>query len=271
MIVFSPCKINLGLYITQKRSDGYHNIQTIFYPIALYDILEMIDGEAFQFTTTGTTQTIDEDSNLCIKAIRLLIEKKYMKALPKVHFHLHKNIPMGAGLGGGSSNASHTLMMMNEYFNLKLDKTLLLQLAETLGSDCPFFIEKKPCFATGKGEQLLPVDVDLSMYQIVLIKSNVSIPTPWAYQHITPQLPKYDLLKSINLPIIEWQRVINNDFEKPVFEQFPELADIKDKLYKMGALYASMSGSGSTLFGIFEKGKQYNISTLKTKYQVFIC
>ncbi|MGL6022504.1 MAG: 4-(cytidine 5'-diphospho)-2-C-methyl-D-erythritol kinase [Chitinophagaceae bacterium] len=269
MIVFAPCKINLGLHIVEKRSDGYHNIQTIFYPIGLYDILEIIDATEFKFSMTGIENAISKENNLCIKAIRLLVEKKYIRGLPKIHFHLHKNIPIGAGLGGGSSNASYVLMMMNEYFNIGLSKDTLLQFAEVLGSDCPFFIEKKPCFSYGKGEQLIPIELDLSTYKIVLVKPDISISTAWAYNNSSPKISQQNLLASITLPISQWKDTINNDFEDTIFSTYPYLLEIKQTLYHSGALFAGMSGSGSTLFGIFKKNLTLNFLDLQAKNQVF--
>lgn len=261
MIVFPNCKINLGLQILYKREDGYHNLETIFYPVPLRDALEVVrtDNEKpssnISFQSTGLTIDTDTQNNLCFKAYDLL--KKDFPSLPPIQMHLHKTIPMGAGLGGGSSDAAFTLKLLNEKFKLGIPQEQLIQYALQLGSDCPFFIINKPCYATGRGEILEPIDLDLSSYQIALINPVIHVNTGWAFAQLNingsgrPKRP--DPKRIIQQPISTWKDELKNDFEEPVFKQFPEIENIKQMLYKAGAVYASMTGSGSTVFGIFNK------------------
>ncbi|HET7002411.1 MAG TPA: 4-(cytidine 5'-diphospho)-2-C-methyl-D-erythritol kinase, partial [Puia sp.] len=251
MIVFPHAKINLGLYITSKRPDGFHNLETIFYPIPLRDALEIVSSDKNLFLQTGLKIPGNQDDNLVLKACRLL-EKHYPHIKP-LEIHLHKVIPQGAGLGGGSSDAAETLQLMNRFFDLKIPSGLLSAFAAELGSDCPFFMQSAPCFATGRGEILEPLTLDLSNYSLILIHPDISINTAWAFSGIKPSLPQYNLKNSISKPIKDWVYTISNDFEPPVFEAHPQLQIIKNRLYDAGALYASMTGSGSTIYGIFEK------------------
>lgn len=262
MVVFPNCKINIGLNILDKRPDGFHNLETVFIPIALKDSLEIIRGKEntgdVVFSQTGFTIDGNAADNLCIKAYHLL--KKDFPELPAIQMHLHKAIPMGAGLGGGSADAAFTLTLLNDKFNLNLTTEELIKYALTLGSDCPFFIINKPCFATGRGEKMEPIDISLAGYQLVLINPGIHINTGWAFTQLKNEPEENRLSKQlfqhINGAITSWRNTVSNDFEAPVFAAHPSLKEIKEILYNKGAVYAAMSGSGSTLFGLFEKDKQ---------------
>jgi 4-diphosphocytidyl-2-C-methyl-D-erythritol kinase len=247
MIVYPNAKINIGLHVVSKRPDGYHNLETVFYPIPLSDALEMAETgqEGIQFS--GIPVDGPEDENLVLKAYRLL---KFDFGLPPVQFHLHKSIPTGAGLGGGSSDAAFTLKMLNEYFDLGLSSDALKKFAVQIGADCSFFIDNKPSYATGVGNILTAVDLDLSGFKIVVLKPEVAVSTADAYRNVNPALPAFQLPDLLKLPPEQWKGKVVNDFENSIFPRFPEIKRWKDKLYEMGALYASMSGSGSAVFGI---------------------
>lgn len=250
MINFPNAKINLGLHITSKRKDGYHDIETCMVPIPLFDALEMIVDKKTVFETTGLIIPGEEKDNLILKALKLL--RKDFNDIPQVHIHLHKNIPMGAGLGGGSADAAFALTLMNQLFELYLEDWFLEDYAAELGSDCPFFIQNTPKIATGRGEILEPVEVSLKGDHIVLVKPPVHIGTKEAYAGVKPQAPKNNL-REILKDKSSWRELLVNDFEASIFPQYPELAEIKAKLYEMGAYYAAMSGSGSTVFGLFKE------------------
>lgn len=249
MLTFAPAKINLGLLVTEKRNDGYHHIETIFYPVKLYDVIEITEAKDFQFRTNGLKLPSDSE-NLCEKAYHLLRQDHDIKP---VHIELLKNIPIGAGLGGGSSDAAHVLKLLNEINGLNLSVDTLQKYAKQLGADCPFFIASKPVFASGIGADFEDIEIDLSDYYIVIIKPNVHISTAEAYQNIMPQTPSVDLRRAIHLPIQEWKFHIVNDFELGIFRKHPVIENIKHNLYERGALYAAMSGSGSAVYGIFEQ------------------
>ena len=254
MICFPSCKINLGLRITQKRADGFHALETVFYPITLTDALEIIiepetSAAPLTFTSSGLTINGDPTDNLCYKAYFLL--KKDYPRISNIKMHLHKKIPMGAGLGGGSSDGAFTLVTLNQLFNLQLSEQALLDYALQLGSDCPFFILNTPAFATGRGEFLTPTSLDLKGYSIVIVNPGIAISTKLAFSLITPKAPDNNLLAVIQQPITTWKDELINDFEEPIFNSFPELANIKETLYQKGAVYASMTGTGSTVYGIF--------------------
>ena len=258
MLAFPNCKINLGLNITGKRADGYHNIETIFYPVQLNDVLEIIESPAgvdVNFSASGNPVDGDEKDNLCIKAFYLL--KKDFPQLPSIKIHLHKTIPMGAGLGGGSSDAAFALVMLNKKFSLKLSAEQLLSYALALGSDCPFFIINQPCVATGRGEIMEPVNISLTGYHLVLVNPGIHINTGWAFgklnNMVNGHLATTSLQTDILQPINCWKDNLVNDFEEPVFEKYPAIKMIKTTLYNNGALFAGMSGSGSTVFGIYDK------------------
>ncbi len=266
MIKFPNAKINIGLNITEKRSDGFHNIETIFYPIKLSDILEIkIAKEKFSITTTGIS--IDNGlnkNNICTQAFELL-KKQY--SIDPVQMHLHKIIPTGAGLGGGSSDAAFTLSMLNTIMKLNLSITDLQELAEQTGSDCPFFIVNKPAYATGKGTVLNPVDINLKGYFLVLVYPPITVNTANAYKKITTQKTSQKIPELIQAPIEKWKENIKNDFEKVIFDQYPEIKMIKTQLYESGALFASMSGSGSAVYGIFKN--EMDMSSLFSNYFIW--
>jgi 4-diphosphocytidyl-2-C-methyl-D-erythritol kinase len=251
MIQFPNCKINLGLSILAKRADGYHELETVFYPIAVSDALEILPAANLTMTQTGIAVPGDPAQNLCLKAYHLL--KKDFPTLPAVQMHLHKNIPMGAGLGGGSSDGTAALIILNQQFSLGLNDQQLIDYASQLGSDCPFFVHNKACHATGRGEVLTPIHLDLSNYQFLLVHPGVHIATAWAFQQLNPHTKSESIQSIIEKPITDWKNSLINDFEAPVFKAEPTLSAIKDQLYQLGAMYASMSGSGSSLFGIFPK------------------
>jgi len=250
MLVFPNTKINIGLNITERRSDGFHNLETIFYPLELSDILEFIGTEnKTEYSGTGINIDVSENNNLVMKAYKLLQEDY---ELPNLKIHLHKNVPLGAGLGGGSANASFMLSALNNYFNLNISKKKLIDYAQKLGSDCPFFIKNIPLFAEGTGNIFSKVELDLSQYYILLVKPNIHVSTKDAFNNIIPSKPKKSLIELIKYPIIDWKGLIINDFEKSVFKLYPEIKEIKDILYNIGAIYAQMSGSGASVYGIFE-------------------
>jgi len=255
VVSFPNCKINLGLNITARRSDGYHDLETVFIPISFKDALEVIhaqnDKETVQYSSSGMPVEIDPSHNLCIKAYHLL--KNDYPQLPAVKLHLHKTIPSGAGLGGGSADGAFTLKLLNTKFNLGISEEQLMAYALQLGSDCPFFIYNKPCFATGRGEIIEPVEIDLSAYKFLIVNPGIHISTKQAFSELTPSIPSISIKEAIKQPINAWKDSIKNDFESAVFKNFPEIKEIKNELYKSGAVYASMTGSGSTVFGIFEK------------------
>jgi 4-diphosphocytidyl-2-C-methyl-D-erythritol kinase len=252
MISFPHAKINLGLSILSKRPDGFHDLETIFYPLSVRDVLEIVPSEETRFFQHGLEIPGKKDENLVLRAYHLLKEKYPQTAALEIH--LYKAIPTGAGLGGGSSDAAEILLLMNQFFELKIPMEDLHEYALELGSDCPFFMQSAPCFASGRGEILEPVLLDLSGYSFLLVHPRVRVETAWAFSKIKPAIPDYDLRKSILRPVPTWPGIIKNDFEKAVFQAHPSLKKIKERLYDAGALYASMTGSGSTVFGIFNKG-----------------
>lgn len=264
MIVFPNCKINLGLNILRKRSDGYHDLETVFYPIPLTDILEIIENKhpeqsaKMPFTISGISMPEVPASNLCAKAYKLL--KRDFPKLPFIQMHLHKSVPLGAGLGGGSSDAAFTLKVLNDKFDLHLSVQELMEYAAELGSDCPFFILNKPCFATGRGEILEEIQLDLSAYKFVVVNPGIHINTGDAFVKLKPAVPEKSIREIIAEPIVNWKTTLQNDFEKVVFKEYREIVDIKDSLYTKGAVYASMSGSGSTVYGIFPKEKDLSLT-----------
>ena len=257
MIVFPRCKINLGLSITAKRADGYHELETVFYPVGLEDILEIISSHDtindVQFSSTGLEVPGDHTQNLCVKAYHLL--KKDFPTLPSVKMHLHKNIPMGAGLGGGSSDGTSVLKLLNQQFNLGLNDRQLVSYASTLGSDCAFFVFENACHATGRGEILKTSNCDLSDFQMVLIHPGIHISTAWAFSQLTPQHKTKSIAEIVAGPITNWKAELINDFEAPIISAYPTIGEIKQMLYQQGALYASMTGSGSSVFGLFPKNQ----------------
>jgi 4-diphosphocytidyl-2-C-methyl-D-erythritol kinase len=260
VITFPNCKINIGLNILNKREDGFHNLETVFYPLPLTDALEIIETrqqlnpESILFTTSGLEIAADTNSNICVKAFQLL--KSQFPMLPDVLMHLHKVIPSGAGLGGGSADGAFALSMINKKFNLGLKVEKLIQLAASLGSDCPFFIINKPCFASGRGELLEEIPINLSNFKILLVNPGIHIDTATAFKDVKPKVPGKSIKEIIKEPIANWKEQLTNDFEKGIFARHQVIEKIKNALYDNGAIYASMSGSGSTLYGIFEKDKK---------------
>lgn len=258
MITFPNAKINLGLRITERRPDGYHNLETIFYPIHLEDALEVVplkdNKQEYDLKITGTPIDGTPEDNLVVRAYRLL---KQDFDLPPIHIYMYKHIPLGAGLGGGSSDAAFMIKLLNEKFALGMTTGQMEAYASRLGADCAFFIQDRPILATGIGNEFTPIDLSLKGMYIVLVKPSVSVSTREAYAGVTPQRPDVPLTTLIRRPIEEWRDCIANDFEPSVFRAYPEIAAIKDKLYDMGAVYASMSGSGSTVYGIFRESVPY--------------
>ncbi|HNY59938.1 MAG: 4-(cytidine 5'-diphospho)-2-C-methyl-D-erythritol kinase [Bacteroidales bacterium] len=251
MISFPNAKINLGLSVIACRDDGFHNIETLFYPVPLFDILELVKSSDIKtkFTRSGIEVASDYDSDLCMRALNLL--KKDFE-IPPLKIHLHKNIPPGAGLGGGSSDGAFMIKMLNEYFELGLTEQQMENYAGILGSDCPFFIRNHPRFAKGKGNEFEDVNIDLSGYFLLIIKPPFSISTKEAYESIKPSKSQVNLYKLSELPVSQWQGKMVNDFETVVFKKHPILSEIKSNLYELGAVFALMSGSGTAIYGIFK-------------------
>ncbi len=262
MVVFPNAKINIGLHITGKRPDNFHNIETVFYPVAWKDALEIIehpaDGQEVLFSHSGLVIEGKSEDNFCIKAWHLL--KKDFPALPAIQMHLHKTIPMGAGMGGGSADGAFTLQLINKKFGLGLTDGQLRTYAIELGSDCPFFVYNQPCFASGRGEILEPIELKLASYQILLVYPGIHINTGWAFRSLIMPEPIIDLRNIVQMPVADWKGKLQNVFEPAVFAAHPEIARLKESMYEMGALYASMSGSGSTVYGIFPPKAQISLN-----------
>ena len=251
MVTFPPAKINLGLRILRKRADGYHDLESCLVPVGWCDLLEVMEADTFSFQASGLPIPGDEGNNLCVRAYQLL---QQAFSLPPVQIYLHKIIPMGAGLGGGSSDAASMLVTLNELFGLSLEPSALEHYAAQLGSDCPFFIRNQPQMAYGTGIRLEEISLDVSGKHIVLVYPNVAVTTAEAYANVHPRERDTSLAEPLQtLPMTDWKDHIGNDFEASVFSQHPVLAEIKEHLYEHGATYASMSGSGSTVYGVFDK------------------
>ena len=267
MITFPNAKINLGLDVVEKRPDGYHNLETVFYPIPLYDILEITKSEdETSFIMHNAEFEGCDNDNLVVKAYNILAADY---EIPKVKMSLYKNIPTGAGMGGGSADAAFALKMLNNIAELNLSDEKLEEYAVRLGADCAFFIKNKPAYATGIGNILTPITCDLAGLYMVVVKPDIHISTKEAYAFVNPQHPKNALADIIKKPIEEWKGLMKNDFEKSVFAKYPSVKDIKDKLYALGAVYASMSGSGSAFFGIFRN--ECDIEKIKKIYPDVFC
>lgn len=273
MIVFPNAKINLGLRITAKRNDGYHDLDTVFFPVQLNDALEIITNpdpaqSGVTFSSSGILIPGDTANNLCVKAFTLL--KTKFPGLPAITMHLHKHIPMGAGLGGGSADGAFTLKLLNDKYKLSLSEPELIALALELGSDCPFFIKNSPVHATGRGEIMHPISIDLSNKKIVLVLSGIHVSTAIAFKDcpIASNILPCDSV--IHQPIEQWKDQLINDFEQTVFPVYPTLKKIKAQLYEAGAVYAAMSGTGSTVYGIFDHTPDLP-SRFSQDYQVVIC
>ena len=250
MISFPNAKINLGLNIIRKREDGYHNIESCFYPIPWHDSLEVIEAASFTFNAHGLDIPGGQDTNLCVKAYDLL---KADFDIPPVEIHLLKQIPMGAGLGGGSADGAFTLKLINGLFKLNLSNSQLETYSIELGSDCPFFIQNKPSIAAGRGEVLTPIELDLSGYHLAIQNPGIYISTKEAYSGVALSHEPHSIEKIISQPIKDWKELLSNDFEASIFTSYPKIASLKDEMYDAGALYTAMTGSGSTIYGIFEE------------------
>jgi len=250
MIVYPNAKINLGLNIVERRPDGYHNIETVFYPIPLQDALEVRETDTFRFRMAGNQLDCPAGDNLVIKALRLL-ERDFK--LPELDIYLYKHIPSGAGLGGGSADAAFMMRLVNERFQLGLTDAQMKERLAGLGADCAFFIENRPVVATGIGDQMTPIDLDLKGWILVLVKPDIEVSTRDAYAAVTPKKPETPIADIVRRPVDEWQGTLINDFEASVFPRFPEIAATRDRLLDLGAVYASMSGSGSSVFGLFRQ------------------
>ena len=272
MLTFPNAKINIGLNIIEKRPDGFHNIESVFYPVGWCDALEIVPAESFRFQSSGLTIPGDEQGNLCIKAYQLLIDtgklnherqssgghpfSSYTSAFhtsQAIMFHLHKVIPMGAGLGGGSADGAFALKMLNEFYQLNLTTNALQNLARQLGSDCAFFIENRPVYCFNKGDEFEDYGLDLKGKFIILVNPAIHISTAEAYAGVNPCKPAISLKEALQLPINQWKGIVKNDFEEKLLIKYPTIASTKESLYEKGALYASMTGSGSTVYGIFDK------------------
>lgn len=258
MITFPIAKINLGLNVVEKRPDGYHNLETVFYPVPLTDALEVqVMDEAFpseydcDLKVSNITIDGDEQRNLVVRAYQLL--KKDYPDLPRIHTHLWKGIPTQAGMGGGSSDCAYMMLLLNQQFQLGLSNEQLIQYAAQLGADCAFFILSRPCYAEGIGEKLQPIDLSLNGYHIAVVRPDIPVPTKEAFSRIHPHYPAQNCRETVMQPVETWRETLINDFEESVFALHPEIGDIKQRLYDMGATYAAMSGSGSALFGLFKE------------------
>jgi 4-diphosphocytidyl-2-C-methyl-D-erythritol kinase len=249
MLAFANAKINLGLNITEKRPDGYHNIETVFYPVKLYDVVEITDAAETSCLVSGIDVPGDAGDNLCLKAFKAL-QKDF--DFPAQQISLLKNIPVGAGLGGGSSDAAHLVKLLNNKFNFGLSVGQMQDYVRPLGADCAFFIENEPVYAFGKGDEFSSIAIDLSKYFLVLVKPPVHVSTADAYAGIKPVITGRSVKDLIHLPLKEWRSGLVNDFEISVFSKYPEIEQVKSKLYQSGALFSLMSGSGSSVFAIFD-------------------
>jgi 4-diphosphocytidyl-2-C-methyl-D-erythritol kinase len=268
MVIFPNCKINLGLNILQKRADGFHDIETVFFPLPVTDALEIITSEnTTQFKNTGIPAG-ENENNLCLKAYGLL--KKDYPQLPEINMHLHKAIPIGAGLGGGSADAAFTLLLLNKKYELNIPDSKLSGYALQLGSDCPFFLLNKPCIASGRGEIMEEINLSLSSYKILLLNPGIHINTKEIFQQIKPAFPPKRIKEIIHQPIDTWKRELTNDFEKIVFVLYPQIEKIKESFYQHNAIYASMTGTGSTVFGIFDKSDELDYPDEKGYFQKWV-
>jgi len=246
MIVYPNAKINIGLNVLEKQADGYHKLSSVFYPVnELFDMLEILPAKSFSFSSSGIA--IPGDSNICVKAFELL---KADYEIGNVTIHLHKQIPIGAGLGGGSADGAFALKALNELFKLDLTILELEKYALQLGADCPFFIENSPKYITGIGEKMININLDLSLYKLKFIFPELHISTVEAYEGVLPSRPKTNLLDLIKQPIKNWKEIVKNDFEDAAFVKYPQLKKIKEELYADGAIFASMTGSGSVVYGV---------------------
>ena len=257
MITHPIAKINLGLNVVEKRPDGYHNLETVFYPVRIYDAIEVFEMAAdfpsevdCDLKITNIHIDGDEQRNLVVRAYQLL--KRDFPQLPRIHVHLYKGIPTQAGMGGGSSDCGYMLTLLNRQFGLSLSDEQLIGYAARLGADCSFFILNKPCYAEGIGEKLQPISLDLSGWYLAIVRPDIPVSTKEAFSLITPQHPEKNCRDVVMQPVETWRDVLTNDFEKSVFALYPKIGQIKQRLYDLGAVYAAMSGSGSSIFGLFQ-------------------
>lgn len=264
MITFANAKINIGLQVLHRRDDGYHELETVFYPLKIFDVLEVVEAPETRLIPSGLPIPGNGQDNLCLKAYYLL-QREY--DLPPVQIYLHKTIPIGAGLGGGSADAAFLLKLVNEKFNLGLSESELMRYALQLGADCSFFIHNKPVLATGIGDVFKDITVDLSPYRLIVIKPTIHVSTKEAYSAVTPDSRGRQLAAAIALPVEEWRDAIVNDFEAGIFSKHPQIKALKTLLYEQGAIFAAMSGSGSSVYGLFKE--KVTLSGLNQGYTVF--
>ena len=260
MIVYPNAKINIGLNVVEKRKDGYHNLQTVFYPISLMDALEITSSDnpnsECSIKVSGEVLGGRPDDNLVVKAFKHL-KTLFPRQIKSIEAHLHKHIPTGAGLGGGSADAAFTIKVLNEKFGLGLSEDNMEHVASQIGADCAFFVRNTPVYAEGIGDKFSNIDLSLKGKHIVLVKPDIGVATKDAYSFVTPKMPETPLTELLRRPIEEWKDCVVNDFESSVFHKFPEIAAIKDRLYDLGAVYASMSGSGAAVYGIFNEPVEF--------------
>ena len=265
MVTFPHAKINLGLQVIEKRHDGYHNLISCFYPIGWCDVLEAIPSSDFSFDTSGHEIPGSLSENLCVKAFELL-QQQYQ--ISPVKAHLHKVIPVGAGLGGGSSDGASMLKLLNELFALDIPKSQLQEYAAQLGSDCPFFLNNTPQLVQGRGEKLSPIELQLPAAYLLVVYPNIMVSTAQAFRQLTPQAPAFDLAELLqSKPPNQWHQ-LGNDFEQSVFSQYPAIASLKDLLYQMGADFASMSGSGASVYGFFSEEPE--VTRIPPQYSIWL-
>ena len=254
MKIRANCKINIGLDVLRRRADGYHDLSTVMVPVkGLYDVLTVEQAEESSLSIVGIEVDCDPEQNICMKALRLM-QQRY--GIGEVSITLDKRIPFGAGLGGGSADGTAVILALNDIFSLGLDEATLISLAAELGSDTAFFVRNTPQLCEGRGEIMTPIELDLAGYWLVLIKPDANVSTREAYAGVIPAIPELSLTERLQKPIAEWQGCVKNDFEKSVFAAHPIIADFKQKMIDAGATYASMSGSGSTVFGLFPDKEQ---------------
>ena len=267
MLSFPNAKINLGLNIYAKREDGFHELESVFYPISWCDILEVLPSNKLSFDSTGLSIPGNKNDNLCVKAYNLLANDF---DLEPVSIHLYKCIPMGAGLGGGSSDAASMIKSLNQLFELKLSQNQMLSYARKLGSDCAFFIYNKSCLATGLGDVLNPFNIDLNQYEIFIVYPGIHVNTAWAYSQLVPKKLNQSWVEDFRQHPYNWS-TIKNDFEEVILKEYPDIKKLKNNLLMQGAEYACMSGSGSSVFGIFKKGAKIDITSFKSyKYYLHV-
>lgn len=264
MLNFANAKINLGLHLVEKRKDGYHNLETVLYPIRIFDTIEIVDAPEISCAIAGLEIPGDSNDNLCVQAFRRLQQDF---EIPNQQIVLLKNIPVGAGLGGGSADAAFLIKLVNDKFNLDLSFAEMENYARELGADCAFFIRNHAVFAFDKGDQFEPISLDLSRFYLVLIKPPIHVSTALAYAGVSVSKPNKSIKEILNHPIEQWRDLLVNDFEKSVFKKFHAISELKEMLYQKGAIFAAMSGSGSSVFGIFTS--KVDLSELERENMVF--